>query len=413
MGQAYREVEKQLGSLIDKLKSCQHLCIYGAGNRAKALVKMQRLGFLDMRTPECFLVTMRNGNRESVDNPLEIDRIPVFTLEEYCMGGAVEGRNRSDAELECGNAMECQVRQSVFHETIVLVAVMEHYHQEVRERLQEAFFQDILFLTDKMERVLAAQCVEYYYRKLGMPFFMTDMEPCDCHKWDDECSEELLVTYMIKCEQDTGIEEEMPSRKWVVPLQAGAALTEKRICDVTDADGENISAQNAYYNEMTGLYWIWKNTAHQFSGICHYRRQFESDVALQPLLEGRADVIMPVPAIVYPDLEGYYRNWGEEEYYRTMLQVIEEWKPSYYETAMWCAKHEIFYPNNIFIAKREIMEDYCQFAFPILMEVESRMERRQGKKQKRCWLSEHVTTVYFIKHCRDYRIVFSNLKRYW
>ena len=92
--------------------------------------------------------------------------------------------------------------------------------------------------------------------------------------------------------------------------------------------------------------------------------------------------------------------------------VIREQKEDYYETAVWCAEHEIFYPNNIFLAKREVIEDYCQFAFDVIDEVETRMRNFDGVKQKRCWLSEHVTTIYFMKHKND-RIVFSNLKRFW
>lgn len=384
----YEEAGKKLDKLIDKLRECNRLCIYSAGNRAKEIVQMRKLGFLEIREPECFLVTEMKGNRESIDNPRYIDNIPVYALKEY----AAEDMQKDKT---------------------VLVVSMEHYHNEIRDSLQGSHFKNIYYLSDIMERILIARCVMQYYKKLGLPFFKTDMRTTDCGIWSKKCSEDVLMTYMVQCAQDVALKEEREARDWVTPLQAGAALAGKRVCEFTDADGDNISDKNPYYNEMTGLYWLWKNTDISFSGICHYRRQFEADVVLQPLLEGTADVILPMPAIVYPDLRGYYKNWGEESYYETMLQVVEEQEPDYAETAAWCAEHEIFYPNNIFIAKREIVEDYCKFAFKILDEVERRMQGREGRKQKRCWLSEHVTTVYFMKHCRDYRIVFSNLKRYW
>ena len=40
------------------------------------------------------------------------------------------------------------------------------------------------------------------------------------------------------------------------------------------------------------------------------------------LLDGRVDVALPMPAIVYPDLKGYYKNWGVEAYYNVMLETI-------------------------------------------------------------------------------------------
>ncbi len=380
----YECAKRELDTLLHKLKEYKHLYIYSAGNRAKEIIQMRKLGFLDINRPECFLVTEMKGNRESVDNPREIEGIPVCVLNEY-------------------------VPEYLTEDMAVLVVAMEHYHHAIGKSLGNSIFENVFYLSDIMERILVAECVAFYYQRAGIPFYMTDMSVSDRGFGDGRA----LMTYRVQCAQDIKLDEERKVRNWVTPIQAGAALTDKRVCEVTDADGDNISEKNPYYNEMTGLYWLWKNTNIPFSGICHYRREFESDVVLQLLLDGRADVALPMPAIVYPDLKGYYKNWGVEAYYNVMLETIREMEPDYYETAVWCSEHEIFYPNNIFIARRDILEDYCQFSFRILDEVEYRMQKRDGEKQKRCWLSEHVTTIYFMKHCRDYRIVFSNLKRYW
>jgi len=390
-GETYRQGKEALKELFHEIRKYPHLYIYSAGNRAKELIQMQKIGFLDLQRPECFLVTGMQGNRESVDNPENIDGILVYTLGYY-----TEKIKENPIEVE---------------KTAVLVVAMEHYHEEIALSLSETSLRNVFYLTDVMERILIAECMKFYYKKIGRGFRMTEMLPGDKGIFSDK--KISAMTYRVQCAKDVPLAESGKDREWVTPLQAGAALTNERVTEVTDADGENISEKNAYYNEMTGMYWLWKNTNWDYSGICHYRRVFESDIVWNYILEGEADVILPMPALVYPDLAGYYLNWGEKTYYETMLRVIKEKQPSYYEAARWCAEHPIFYPNNIFIAKRKILEDYCEFAFSVIDEVEARMKDYAGTKQKRCWLSEHVTTIYFMAHHDDYKIVFSNLRRYW
>ena len=64
----------------------------------------------------------------------------------------------------------------------------------------------------------------------------------------------------------------VPPDPLYVPLQVGSEEKEDLgyLCDNT---GENISALNCYYSELTGLYWIWKNDHEtEYVGTCHYRR---------------------------------------------------------------------------------------------------------------------------------------------
>jgi len=63
----------------------------------------------------------------------------------------------------------------------------------------------------------------------------------------------------------------------VVPIQAGRARTGLDLRMMADDTGDNISAENVRYGEMTAWYWVWKNylPAHPeltHVGFSHYRR---------------------------------------------------------------------------------------------------------------------------------------------
>ena len=62
--------------------------------------------------------------------------------------------------------------------------------------------------------------------------------------------------------------------QYFVSVQAGAANTDVRVCDILDNEGDNISARNGDYSELTVLYWFWKNMMKksQYYGLSHYRR---------------------------------------------------------------------------------------------------------------------------------------------
>jgi hypothetical protein len=158
---------------------------------------------------------------------------------------------------------------------------------------------------------------------------------------------------------------------------------------------------------------VWKNTTHDYTGICHYRRRFESEMALVPLIKDETDVVLPLPFVVDGNLRTYYSHWGYDEYYAVMLEVVKACYREYYDTACWCAKHIVFIPNNICIAKREVLDEYCSFLFGVIDEVERRVSAMKIKKQTRCWLSEHVTTIFFMKYMKEHPVAFANLRRIW
>ena len=62
---------------------------------------------------------------------------------------------------------------------------------------------------------------------------------------------------------------------YIIPIQAGAKLSDQKLYELTDDTGDNISVKNNTFCELTALYWIWKNDNSDYAGLCHYRRFFD------------------------------------------------------------------------------------------------------------------------------------------
>ena len=45
----------------------------------------------------------------------------------------------------------------------------------------------------------------------------------------------------------------------IYPIQVGKALTKDILFPLNDFNGDNISAKNPEYCELTAQYWVWKN----------------------------------------------------------------------------------------------------------------------------------------------------------
>ena len=65
----------------------------------------------------------------------------------------------------------------------------------------------------------------------------------------------------------------VPDHPYLYPIEAGAALAGQPFSGMLrDDTGDNISAENQFYCELTPQYWAWKNDRADYYGFFHYRR---------------------------------------------------------------------------------------------------------------------------------------------
>lgn len=188
------------------------------------------------------------------------------------------------------------------------------------------------------------------------------------------------------------------------PIQVGAEGKTELPGMLHDNTGENISADNPMYCELTAQYWAWKNLDLDYYGFCHYRRYFNlsdeqySEDAYGNILEDylteqtvrkyclndetvrkltdQYDIIVTERKDLRKMPEGFtssidhYRRADHLhlEDYRLMLHIIDEKFPEYSESAHEFAKGHISCFCNMYILKKDLFFEYCEWMFAVLKE---------------------------------------------
>ena len=148
------------------------------------------------------------------------------------------------------------------------------------------------------------------------------------------CPESPDVKILIACHKKCDV----PSDPIYFPLHVGAE-GKPSIGFTPDNTGDNISAKNPMYSEMTGLYWAWKNLSCDYIGLVHYSHTADGrhlDIARRIISETCPEYLPAFDKVMS-------RTWAN------ML--------------------------NMFIMPKSLADEYCSWVFPVLKGVEDNTDR--------------------------------------
>lgn len=178
-----------------------------------------------------------------------------------------------------------------------------------------------------------------------------------------------------------------PEDPLYVPLQVGAA-GHSSFCLTRDDLGKNISEKNNNFCELTALYWMRYNSAADVLGLVHYRRYFASKYPThrnkwQNILgSDELETIMKSVDLVLPRKRNYviettyshYAHAHHEKDLHIVRAVIHEQCPEYLPAFDVVMGKRAGHRFNMFIMKQNALQDYCDWLFPILFELERRID---------------------------------------
>ena len=145
-------------------------------------------------------------------------------------------------------------------------------------------------------------------------------------------------------------------------------------------DGDNIDDENYRLNELTGLYYLWKNEHNVgYKGLEHYRRAIW-DRTNHHLLEPSEiedilkdhDVILTNNYVFFPGTMDNYCQ-PRNGYLHHIERMNDQWNGFGDAYWNWICTH---YPNehswcNIAIAREDVFDEYCEMAFDLVFNLNS------------------------------------------
>lgn len=185
----------------------------------------------------------------------------------------------------------------------------------------------------------------------------------------------------------------MPQDDMYLPLHVGHAIARESIGFQGDDTGDNISAKNANYCELTGIYWAWKNLDADYIGLVHYRRyisnggsfiaaRLRKDKRRYILTLKKAEEILKSVDVIVPSKRKYYIETLYSHYEHThdgkhldlTGKIIEKDCPEYLPEFKKILHRKSAHMFNMFIMKKELYQAYCAWLFPILEELEQKID---------------------------------------
>ncbi|MCI9023417.1 MAG: DUF4422 domain-containing protein [Dorea sp.] len=282
----------------------------------------------------------------------------------------------------------------------------EEYHWRFQSRALKEPDINIHRISDCFSKMSA---LEEFERQYGKYHVFETMEARESEM------KRIGTVYMACSHVDKiGLHNSLPA--WITPIQVGAELTDRNLCEVRDNTGENISARNRNYSECTALFWMWKNAPRvDYIGLCHYRRHFNlKENRIGQMAASGLDVLVTAPTFVNETIGNFFSTLTPKVDLKVMLKVIEEVYPEYKSTAERFLASRFYPPCNLFIMKYGVFQEYARFVFSVTFGIEQfyddlgfcREDRYMG------YIIECLLGIFLMKNKDTLKIGYTDMKFY-
>lgn len=235
------------------------------------------------------------------------------------------------------------------------------------------------------------------------------------------------------------------------PVMVGSTFFSGETTFQRDDEGDNISDRNKYYCELTGIYWIWKNSKCDVIGTSHYRRYFtaqeeplsyrikrflyhfigqhrkrhgliytnNSPLFIPRILNkgeieqilSQYDAILPQPRKLRKTIKKHYKSHHKSYGLDILEEIIKEKYPDYLDSYNEVLNSNRLYANNMFILKNHHYQEFMAWWFDILFMFEESVKKNKSEYPPRIigFIAERLLNVWFHKKqlkCMELPIIY-------
>lgn len=247
----------------------------------------------------------------------------------------------------------------------------------------------------------------------------------------------------------------------ITPIQTGRAIADEKFEGmIGDDTGDNISAKNDLYAELTAQYWVWKHYEEvgdpEYVGFMHYRRHFVFNDEYHPKREADKLHLFGYSTYLFDSVDDSYlqdigledgkinsllnggydlicvkksnarylgcRNGKEDftrncfgsnsEDYDKCMDIVAKKFPEYKDSIIELNKGPYRYFYNMFIMSKNVFNDYSEFMFTILAELEKNIDTTYySEKAKRVcgYMGEFLLSLYIFNAYRKGKLKIKEL----
>ena len=232
----------------------------------------------------------------------------------------------------------------------------------------------------------------------------------------------ILIAYHKK--------DKLLKNDFIVPIHLGRAIARENSKDgkiskkdlkwltdnmIGDDTGDNISHLNRCFNEMTAIYWAWKNYDKlgnpDFIGFMHYRRLFDFSEFFSPSGSSTLKQVCLEKENILQLLQKYNLIFHRKflfspqldkgrigfDYYQKDISLSPKHHPELYKKYKLFKADMAFSHYNMFIMRKQDFFQYCETIFDILLTTYNKFIQTAGQPPFPRYVgfaSEYLTSFY-------------------